>query len=131
MIRKTTGAVAQLGARQTGSLKVAGSIPASSTKYIERWRIIRVLSAFFMLMNKLRMNLLSAGLALLLLIGCASSPRWVQSGKTEADAELDQFECRVQLRDRYGPLGADKSSTQYDAELRQCMSAKGYVLEKH
>jgi hypothetical protein len=29
---KTGGAVAQLGARQTGSLKVAGSIPASSTK---------------------------------------------------------------------------------------------------
>src|SRR3989442_13648605 len=33
MIRcRAVGAVAQLGARQTGSLKVAGSIPASSTK---------------------------------------------------------------------------------------------------
>jgi hypothetical protein len=70
-------------------------------------------------------------LLLILVTGCATSDRWVQSGKTEADMELDTFECRVQLRDRYGLLGSDKDSPQYDTELRRCMTAKGYSLEKN
>jgi hypothetical protein len=74
----------------------------------------------------------TGGVALsLLLTACASEGRWYQKGKAEADMEIDQYECRAALRDKYGMFGGDKHSPAYEADLRQCMTAKGYSpLEK-
>jgi hypothetical protein len=70
-------------------------------------------------------------LLLFFLSACATEGRWYQKGKAEADMEIDKYECQTTLRDKYGMFGGDKHSPAYEADLRQCMTAKGYsVLEK-
>ncbi len=60
--------------------------------------------------------------------GCASDDMWYQKGKTEADMQIDRYDCRTQLRDKYGLMGDDKRTPAYVTELRQCMTGKGYAL---
>ena len=62
-----------------------------------------------------------------LLAACASEDFWYQKGKTEADMQIDRYECTTELRDKYGMYGADKNSPAYVADLRQCMIKKGYT----
>lgn len=70
-------------------------------------------------------------LLLFFLGACATEGRWYQKGKAEADMEIDLYECRSNLRDKYGMFGADKNPPGYETDLRQCMTGKGYSpLEK-
>ena len=66
-------------------------------------------------------------LLIFLLAACASEDFWYQKGKTEADMQIDRYECTTELRDKYGMYGADKNSPAYVAALRQCMIKKGYT----
>jgi hypothetical protein len=66
-------------------------------------------------------------LLMFLLAACASEDFWYQKGKTEADMQIDRYECTTELRDKYGMYGADKNSPAYVADLRQCMIKKGYT----
>lgn len=66
----------------------------------------------------------------LFLAACAGEDFWFQKGKTEADMQIDRYECSTELRDRYGVYGADRNSPAYVADLRQCMVKKGYTLEE-
>ena len=68
-----------------------------------------------------------AMLLMFLLAACASEDFWYQKGKTEADMQIDRYECTTELRDKYGMYGADKNSPAYVADLRQCMIKKGYT----
>jgi hypothetical protein len=66
-------------------------------------------------------------LLMFLIVACASEDFWYQKGKTEADMQIDRYECTTELRDKYGMYGADKNSPAYVADLRQCMIKKGYT----
>ena len=66
-------------------------------------------------------------LLMFLLAACASEDFWYQKGKTEADMQIDRYECTTELRDKYGMYGADKNSPAYVTDLRQCMIKKGYT----
>jgi hypothetical protein len=66
-------------------------------------------------------------LLIFLLAACASEDFWYKKGKTEADMQIDRYECTTELRDKYGMYGADRNSPAYVADLRQCMTEKGYT----
>ncbi len=66
-------------------------------------------------------------LFMFILSACAKE-QWYQQGKTEAEMEIAQYECNVDLRDKYGWYGADKNSPAYARELKECMTKKGYSL---
>jgi hypothetical protein len=59
---------------------------------------------------------------------CVKEDMWYQKGKAESDMQIDRYECRTQLRDKYGFYGADKNTPAYAADLRQCMIDRGYAL---
>ena len=62
-------------------------------------------------------------LLLLLMTGCASSPVWVQEGKTEAETERDFNSCYAQATQR---LGTNLESPLLSTAVDQCMESKGY-----
>jgi len=66
-------------------------------------------------------------LLMFLLVACAGEDFWYQKGKTEADMQIDRYECTTELRDKYGMYGADANSSAYVSDLRQCMIKKGYT----
>jgi len=76
------------------------------------------------------MNLRVAAIILLMLIlsACAGDGYWYQQGKTESEMQIALYECRIDLRDKYGWYGADTNSQAYANELKKCMTKKEYSL---
>ncbi len=76
------------------------------------------------------MKMRAAAIILLMLIlpACAGKDFWYQQGKIESEMEIALYECRIELRDKYGWYGADKNSPAYASELKGCMTKKGYSL---
>ena len=69
-------------------------------------------------------------LLMLVLAACAREGFWYQQGKMESEMQIDLYECRLDLRDKYGWYGADKNSPAYASDLKQCMTKKGYSLSQ-
>ena len=67
-------------------------------------------------------------LLLFILTACGGESFWYQKGKSESDMQIDRYECSTELRDKYGMYGADKNSPEYVADLKECMTKKGYTL---
>ena len=67
-------------------------------------------------------------LLLFILAACGGESFWYQKGKSESDMQIDRYECSTELRDKYGMYGADKNSPAYIADLKECMTKKGYTL---
>ena len=76
----------------------------------------------------MRMRIKVAVLLLFMLTACQGEGFWYQKGKSESDMQVDRYECSTELRDKYGMYGADKNSPAYVADLRECMTKKGYTL---
>ena len=76
------------------------------------------------------MRVAAAVLLVLILSACAREGYWYQQGKTESEMQIALYECRVDLRDKYGWYGADKNSPAYANALKECMTKKGYTLEQ-
>ncbi|HEY3198643.1 MAG TPA: hypothetical protein VGJ57_11595 [Nitrospirales bacterium] len=74
------------------------------------------------------MRIKMAVLLLFILTACGSTGIWYQKGKSESDMQIDRYECTIELRDKYGMYGADKNSPAYAADLKECMTKKGYAL---
>ncbi len=69
-------------------------------------------------------------LLVLILSACAREGYWYQQGKTESEMQIALYECRIDLRDKYGWYGADTNSPAYASELKECMTKKGYSLQQ-
>lgn len=67
-------------------------------------------------------------LLMLILSACAKEDYWFQQGKTESEMQIALYECRVDLRDKYGWYGADKNTPAYASSLKECMTKKGYSV---
>jgi hypothetical protein len=67
-------------------------------------------------------------LLVLILSACAKEDFWYQEGKMESEMHLALYECRVDLRDKYGFFGDDQKTPAYMSALRECMTKKGYSL---
>ena len=65
---------------------------------------------------------------MLILSACAKEDYWFQQGKTESEMQIALYECRVDLRDKYGWYGADKNTPAYASSLKECMTKKGYSV---
>jgi hypothetical protein len=76
----------------------------------------------------MKMRAAAIVLLMLMLPACAREDFWYQQGKMESEMQIALYECRVDLRDKYGWYGADKNSPAYANDLKGCMTKKGYSL---
>ena len=74
------------------------------------------------------MRIKAAVLMLFILTACQGESFWYQKGRSESDMQIDRYECSTELRDKYGMVGADMNSPAYVADLKECMTKKGYAL---
>ncbi len=76
------------------------------------------------------MRVAAVVLLVLILLACAREGYWYQQGKTESEMQIALYECRVDLRDKYGWYGSDQNLPAYAKEFKGCMTKKGYSLDQ-
>ena len=69
-----------------------------------------------------RASLLAAGTLLVILAGCASQGKWVQTGKGAGDFETDHRACEAEAtKDVYGTMAVN------DVAYEECMTRRGWA----